>query len=104
MLGQMGIAAEVNAKNRFPPAGGLSGRFLPTGEVDLAVQQIPELKQVPGIEILGPLPSPYQLVTVFVAAIERSSSKAADARKLIDFLRTPGAAAVFRDKGLDPAL
>jgi molybdate transport system substrate-binding protein len=104
MLEQMGIAAEVNAKNRFPPAGGLSGRFLPTGAGDLAVQQIPELKQVPGIEILGPLPSPYQLVTVFVAAIERSSSKAADARKLIDFLRTPGAAAVFRDKGLDPAL
>lgn len=103
VLEQMGIVAEINAKNRFPPAGGLSGRFLPTGEVDLAVQQVPELKQVPGIEIVGPLPAPHQLLTVFVAAIERSSTKAAEAKKLIDFLRTPSSAEVFRDKGLDPA-
>ncbi len=103
VLERMGIAAEINAKNRFPPAGGLSGRFLPTGEVDLAVQQVPELKQVPGIEIVGPLPAPYGLVTVFVAAIERSSAKAVEARRLIDFLRTSAAAAVFRDKGLEPA-
>jgi molybdate transport system substrate-binding protein len=103
VIEQMGIAAEVNAKNRFPPAGGLSGRFLPTGEVELAVQQVPELKQVAGIEILGPLPAPYQLVTVFVASIEKSSTKPAEAKALIDFLRTPESAAVFRDKGLDPA-
>jgi molybdate transport system substrate-binding protein len=102
VLEQMGIAAEINAKNRFPPAGGLSGRFLPTGEADLAVQQIPELKQVEGIEIVGPLPVPYQLVTVFVASIESSSAKAAEARKLIEYLLMPAAADVFREKGLDP--
>jgi molybdate transport system substrate-binding protein len=103
VLEQMGIAAEINAKNTFPPAGGLSGRFLPTGEVDLAVQQVPELKQVAGIEIVGLLPPPHQLVTVFVAAIERSSAKAREAKALIDFLRTPTSAAVFREKGLDLA-
>jgi hypothetical protein len=42
-------------------------------------------------------------VTVFVAGIERTSGKAREARALIDFLRTPSAAAVFRAKGLDPA-
>jgi molybdate transport system substrate-binding protein len=103
VIEQMGIAAEINAKNRFPPAGGLSGRLLPTGEVEIAIQQIPELKQVTGIEIVGPLPAPYALVTVFVAGIEKASAKAAEARSLVDFLRTPAAAAVFRDKGLDPA-
>lgn len=103
VLEQMGIAAEINAKNRFPPPGGLCARFLPTGEVELAIQQVPELKQVPGIDIVGPLPAPYQLVTVFVAAIEKASAKAAEAKRLIDFLRTPSAAEVFRDKGLAPA-
>jgi len=49
------------------------------------------------------LPPPHQLVTVFVAGIERTSGKAREARALIDFLRTPSAAAVFRAKGLDPA-
>jgi len=103
VIEQMGIAAEVNAKNRFPPPGGLCARFLSTGEVKLAIQQVPELKQVAGIEVVGPLPKPYGLVTVFVAGIGKASPKAAEARALLDFLRTPSAAQVFRDKGLDPA-
>jgi molybdate transport system substrate-binding protein len=103
VIEQMGIAEAINAKNRFPPAGGLTAEFLPTGEVELAIQQTPELKQVAGIEIVGPLPAPYQLVTVFVAGIEKKSAKAKEARTFLDFLRTPAAAAVFREKGLDPA-
>lgn len=103
VIEQMGIAAEINAKNRFPPAGGLSGQFLPIGEVEIAIQQIPELKQVAGIEIVGPLPKPYDLVTVFVAATGKASTKAAEVKTFLDFLRTPSAAAVFREKGLDPA-
>jgi molybdate transport system substrate-binding protein len=102
VIEQMGIAEAVNAKNRFPPPAGLCAQFLPTGEVELAIQQTPELLQVPGIDIVGPLPAPYQLVTVFVAGIETTSPKAAEARSLIDFLRTPSATEVFRAKGLDP--
>ena len=103
VIEQMGIAREVNAKNRFPPAGGLCARFLATGEVELAIQQVPELKQVAGIEIVGPLPKPHELVTVFVAGTGKASAMAAEAKALLDFLRTPAATAVFRDKGLDPA-
>lgn len=103
LLERLGIAAEINAKTKFPPPAGLSGSLLLTGEADLAVQQTPELMQVPGIEILGTLPGDLHMVTTFVAGVEISSAKAAMARKLIDFLRTPGAAAVFRAKGLDPA-
>lgn len=102
-LDQMGIADAINAKNRFPPPAGLCAQFLPTGEVELAIQQVPELRQVEGIEIVGPLPAPYHLVTVFVAAIEKASPKTAEARKLIDFLRSAPSLAVFREKGLDPA-
>src|SRR6185503_10348782 len=94
VIEQMGIAAEVNAKNRFPPPGGLCAQFLPTGEVDIAIRQTPKLKQVAGIDIVGPLPAPYQLVTVFVAGIETASAKAKEAATLLDFLRTPAAVAV----------
>ena len=103
VIEQMGITATVNAKNRVPPPGGLCARFLPTGEAELAIQQVPELKQVAGIEIVGPLPTPYELVTVFVAGTGKASAQAAQAKALVDFLRTPAAAAVFRAKGLDPA-
>jgi molybdate transport system substrate-binding protein len=103
VLQQMGIADAINAKNRFPPPGGLCARFLPTGDVDIAIQQMPELKQVGGIDIVGPLPPPYALVTVFVAGVETASAKPVEAKALIDFLRLPTAIAAFREKGLDPA-
>lgn len=103
LLDRLGIAAEINAKTRFPPPAGLSGQFLVSGEAELAVQQKPELLQVPGIEILGPLPGELHMVTTFVAGVEISSAKAAIAKALIDFLHTPAAAEIFRGKGLDPA-
>jgi molybdate transport system substrate-binding protein len=103
VIEQMGIADAVNAKNRFPPPAGLCAQFLPTGEVELAIQQTPELLQVAGIDIVGPLPVPFELVTVFVAGIEKSSAEAKQAKALADFLRSPMAAAVFREKGLEPA-
>jgi molybdate transport system substrate-binding protein len=103
LIERLGIAREVNAKVKFPPPAGLCGDLLASGEVDLAVQQKPELLQVPGIEILGLLPGDLHMVTVFVACVEASSTEPATGRALIDHLRSPAAAAVFRAKGLDPA-
>ncbi len=102
LLDRLGIADEINAKTKFPPPAGLSGDFLLTGEADLAIQQKPELLQVPGIEILGVLPGDLHMVTVFVAGVEVSSPHAAPAKALIDFLRSPPATEIFRAKGLDP--
>ena len=102
LLERMGIAVEINAKTKFPPPSGYSGMFLPTGDVDLAVQQVPELLHVPGIEIVGPLPGDLHMVTVFVAGIPTDSAQPARARALIESLRTAEARALFRAKGLDP--
>lgn len=102
VLERMGIAAEINAKTKFPPPSGYSGMFLPTGEVDLAVQQVPELLHVPGVEIVGPLPGDLNMLTVFVAGIPADTTQPALAKALIDCLRTEEAEALFRAKGLEP--
>jgi molybdate transport system substrate-binding protein len=102
LLDRLGIAEAVNAKTRFPPPAGLSGDFLLSGEADLAVQQVPELLQVPGIEILGPLPGDLHMVTVFVAGIEAQSRQSTMAKALIDFLRADAAKDVFCARGLNP--
>lgn len=102
VLERMGIAREVNAKTRFPPPSGYSGTLLASGEVTLAVQQVPELLHVPGVEIVGPLPGDLHMVTVFVAGIPTDSTRPALARALIENLRTPEAQALFRAKGLEP--
>ncbi|MDB5486600.1 MAG: transporter substrate-binding protein [Reyranella sp.] len=102
LLERLGIAKEINAKTKFPPPSGYSGMFLPTGEADLAVQQVPELLHVPGIEIVGTLPGDLHMVTVFVAGIPAASTEPALAKALIECLRTPEAKALFRAKGLEP--
>lgn len=103
LLDRWGMRQEIDAKTKFPPPAGLSGQFLTTGEVEFAVQQIPELRQVPGVEIVGTLPGDLHFVTHFVAGIEKQSAEAALAGAFIALLRSPEAQALFRDKGLDPA-
>lgn len=101
LIERLGIANEVNAKTKYPPPAGLCGDLLASGEVDLAVQQKPELLQVAGIEILGLLPGDLNMVTTFVACVESSSAEPAMGQALIDHLRSPASVAVFRAKGLD---
>lgn len=102
LIERMGIADEINGRTKFPPPSGYSGMFLPTGEVDLAVQQIPELLSVPGVEIVGTLPGDLHMVTVFVAGIPVGSTRPVLAKALIESLRTEEAKALFRAKGLEP--
>ena len=103
LIERLGIANEVNARKKYPPPAGLCADLLVSGEVDLAVQQKPELLQVPGIEILGLLPGDLHMVTVFVACVEASSGEPMTGKALIDYLQSPVAITVFRAKGLDPA-
>ena len=98
----MGIAEQMKAKTKYPPAGGFSGELLLTGEAELAVQQKPELLHVAGTEIVGMLPGDLNMVTEFAAGIMGGSKQAETAKALIESLRSPEAAAVFRSKGLEP--
>jgi molybdate transport system substrate-binding protein len=102
LLERMAIADEVNAKTRFPPPGGYSGKLLLSGEAELAVQQKPELMHVAGTEIVGPLPGDLNFVTVFAAGVWLNSKDGAVANALVAFLHSQQAAQVFRARGLDP--
>src|SRR6516164_3996524 len=97
LLERMGIAEQMKAKTKYPPAGG----FL-TGEAELAVQQKPELLYVAGTEIVGMLPGDLNMVTEFAACIMAGSKQAETGKALIESLRSSEAAAVFSSKGLEP--
>lgn len=102
LLERMGIAEQMKRKTKYPPPGGFSAELLLTDEVELAVQQKPELLHVSGVEIVGFLPGDLNLVTHFAAAIMAGSKNAAAGTALIGSLRSPEAATVFRAEGLDP--
>jgi molybdate transport system substrate-binding protein len=102
VLGQLGIAAQVNARAKLG-RGIPNAEFLVKGESDIAVQQVPELMVVPGVDILGQLPGSLNNITVFSVAALRSSGNAAAARALVEFLAAPEALALMRAKGFSPA-
>ena len=102
LIERLGIAAEVKAKARRQP-GGLVAELVASGEAELAVQQVPELMAVPGVELVGPLPQQVQNVSIVTAGIFRNAAQPDAARELLEFLATPASARVFRAKGLEPA-
>jgi molybdate transport system substrate-binding protein len=101
---RLGIAEQMKPKLVFGPGGpaGLIGNFLVRKEVEIGVQQIPELMAVPGIDIVGPLPPGIQSVSVFSAGLSTAAQEPEGGRALIKFLGTPAAAKVMRDKGMEP--
>ncbi len=104
VLDRLGIADEMKPKTVFLPKRGLVvGVLVANGEAEIAVQQFHELIQVAGIDIVGPLPGDLQDTIVFAAAIMASAKNAETAKALVDFLRTPEAAAVIKAKGMEPA-
>ncbi len=101
LIERMGIASEINAKARIVPSGFTAERLV-AGEADLAVQQISELKQVAGVEVVGPIPLEMQRPVVFSAGRVAASKRVVQADELLKYLASPEAAPVLRESGLVP--
>jgi molybdate transport system substrate-binding protein len=101
LIERLGVASEVNAGACIIPQGFTAERLV-TGEADLAVQQISELKQVAGVEIIGPIPHVMQSPVVFSAGRLAASAKVARADRLLSFLASAEAARALRESGLEP--
>lgn len=104
LFDQMGLAQELKPKLKLAAGGpnGYAATFVARGEAEFALQPIPELMAVPGIEIVGPLPGVFQNITTYTASIPVSAKEADGAKALIKALAAPSAAAIYRAKGLEP--
>ena len=101
LIDRLGIGAEVRAKARTQP-GGLVGELIVAGQAEMAIQQLPELLAVPGIDVVGPLPDEVQKIGTTTAAIFARSQARAEAQALIDFLASAPAREVLRARGFEP--
>ena len=101
LIAQTGIASEINARATVVPQGFTAERLV-SGEADLAVQQISELKQVAGVEIVGPIPLHLQSPVVFSAGRLVASKKGDQSDRLLKFLASAEAAPALRESGLEP--
>jgi molybdate transport system substrate-binding protein len=85
------------------PPGVPVGTLLAEGRIDLGFQQLSELMNLPGIDVLGPLPPSVQIVTTFSAGVAASSSQPEAVRALLAFMASPATAQAKRDNGMQPA-
>jgi molybdate transport system substrate-binding protein len=103
MIERMGIAEQLKAKTKHPPASGNAANLVVSGEADLAIQQEPEVLSVAGVDLVGPPPGDLNNITVYAAGLSPATTDANAAKAWIKFLQTPEAAAVYKAKGLHPA-
>lgn len=101
LIEKLGIANEIRAKAKTQP-GGLVADLVVNGSAELAVQQIPEIMAVAGVDYAGPIPAEVQSISVNAGGIFVQSQQRALAQVLLDFLRSPDAARVFWARGLTP--
>lgn len=102
LIDKLGIGEAVRAKAKTQP-GGLVAEIVVRGDADLAVQQIPEIMAVAGVDYAGPLPDDIQSITVGRGGIFTKAKEPQLAQALLDYLLSPEAGRVFKARGLDPA-
>lgn len=102
LIEKLGIAEDVNSRATTIPEGFTAEKLI-TGEASLAVQQISELLEVPGIEVIGTLPEAVQKATVFSAAVFKDAQDPDLGKAFIKHLQSAESASAYQAKGLDPS-
>lgn len=100
-MAALGIADVMKAKTIYRGQGSEVAAAVANGEAELGVTFTSELAPNPGIRVVGTLPAPLQLPTIYTAAVVTSAADAAGAQGLVDVLRGPAGQAAFRKAGLD---
>ncbi|MFN0161991.1 MAG: substrate-binding domain-containing protein [Burkholderiales bacterium] len=97
-----GIADEIRPRIVQAPPGVPVGKLVAEGRADLGFQQLSELKHLPGIDVLGPLPPAIQLVTTFSAGVSVGCTRPDAVRALLAFTRSPAAKVATQECGMEP--
>jgi len=98
-----GILDEIRGRTVQTPPGVPVGQLVASGEVELGFQQFSEMMNVPGIDVLGPMPPGCEIVSTFSAGLCSASSQPEAARALIEFMHSPAVDEAKRRHGMEPA-
>jgi molybdate transport system substrate-binding protein len=99
LLKQLGLDEEIRSRATVI-ASGLVAETLISGEADLAIQQISELKSVAGIEIVGPFPEAAQQEISFSAGITTTAADRDRSQYLVSTLADPRLRDVYQRYGM----
>ena len=97
-----GIADDIKDRIVQAPPGIPVGTLVAEGKAELGFQQLSELKSLPGIDVLGPLPSAIPTVTTFSAGLATASTQPEAVRALLGFMASPATAGLKVKNGMEP--
>ena len=99
-----GITDVVQPKLVVPPPGTSVGSLVACGHAALGFQQLSELLNVHGVQVVGNLPSEVAFITTFSAAIsaDLDAQRQQAAQHFVAFLNAPEADPVKQQHGMTP--
>ena len=98
-----GLTERLRSRLRQAPPGVPVGSMVAQGEVELGFQQLSELMNLPGIQLLGPLPPAIQQITTFSGAVAATSTQPDAVRALLAWCASPATAALKQRHGMESA-
>jgi molybdate transport system substrate-binding protein len=104
LLERWGIAAAVKENLVQARPGIPVASLVASGDVAVGFQQLSELQNVDGVDVLGLLPDAIRGTTTFSGGVARVSTQAGRAGELLAFLASPAMAAIKREHGMEPAV
>ena len=101
-LAKLGIAEAMKPKIKIAQGGRGAMELLAKGEVDFGLTFISEIITEPGVEVVGPLPRDISTPTALVGFISAHTKEPEAAEALLRYLSSPEAAAVYKERGMQP--
>lgn len=103
LFDRWGIASIVRERLVQARPGVPVGTLIARGEVSLGFQQLSELMNLEGIDLVGTLPEAVQIVTTFSAGLCAGSAQADAVHRMLAFMAGPQALDAKRRHGMEPA-
>jgi molybdate transport system substrate-binding protein len=103
MFERWGILANIRSRIVVPPPGVPVGSLVAIGAAEIGFQQLSELLNVAGIEVVGPLPPAIQSITVFSGGISVDCGDPDAARALLRFMASPAVSDIKKRHGMEAA-
>ncbi len=101
VLRDLGLAEAMAGRILVYPRGIMAVEAVRDGIADMALTQASEIKAVPGVTLVAPLPDAVGLVTTYVGAIAAGAADRAGAAALLAMLRAAAGQARFVSAGLE---
>lgn len=101
-LQKLGIADAMKPKIKIAQGGRGAMELLAKGEVDIGLTFISEIITESGVEVVGPLPRDISTPTALVGFLSAHSKEPDAAKALLNYLSSPEAAPVYKERGMQP--